>query len=115
MVVSPPTDSLRRRRAPRGSGDLLRDEILDAATQLLLDTGHAKAVSIRSVAERVGVTPPSIYLHFQDKDALLDAVCARGPVRRRHFALVGSAARERIDFGLRVVPVFGDRLRFRAA
>jgi len=68
---------LRRRRAPRGSGDLLRDEILDAATRLLLDVGHAKAVSIRSVAERVGVTPPSIYLHFQDKDALLDAVCAR--------------------------------------
>jgi AcrR family transcriptional regulator len=55
----------------------LRDEILEAATELLLDVGHAKAVSIRSVAERVGVTPPSIYLHFQDKDALLDAVCAR--------------------------------------
>jgi AcrR family transcriptional regulator len=55
----------------------LRDEILDAATELLLVTGHAKAVSIRSVAERVGVTPPSIYLHFQDKDTLLDAVCAR--------------------------------------
>jgi len=69
--------TLRRRRAPRGSGDLLRDEILDAATQLLLDVGHAKAVSIRLLAERVGVTPPSIYLHFQDKDALLDAVCAR--------------------------------------
>jgi AcrR family transcriptional regulator len=55
----------------------LRDEILDAATELLLETGHAKAVSIRSVAERVRVTPPSIYLHFKDKDALLDAVCAR--------------------------------------
>jgi AcrR family transcriptional regulator len=68
---------LRRRRAPRGSGDQLRDEILDAATDLLLETGHAKAVSIRSVAQRVGVTPPSIYLHFTDKDALLDAVCAR--------------------------------------
>ena len=67
----------RRRRAPRGAGDLLRDEILDAATELLLETGHAKAVSIRLVAERVGVTPPSIYLHFTDKDALLDAVCAR--------------------------------------
>src|ERR1700742_1449190 len=77
MVASPPTDSLRRRRAPRGSGDLLRDQILDAATELLLETGHAKAVSIRSVAQRVGVTPPSIYLHFEDKDALLDAVCAR--------------------------------------
>lgn len=70
-------EQLRRRRAPRGSGDLLRDEILDAATELLLETGHAKAVSIRSVAQRVGVTPPSIYLHFEDKDALLDAVCAR--------------------------------------
>jgi AcrR family transcriptional regulator len=68
---------LKRRRAPRGSGDQLRDEILDATTELLLETGHAKAVSIRSVAKRVGVTPPSIYLHFVDKDALLDAVCAR--------------------------------------
>lgn len=29
------------------------------------------------MAQRVGVTPPSIYLHFKDKDALLDAVCAR--------------------------------------
>src|SRR6185295_5203593 len=68
---------VKRRRAPRGSGDQLRDEILDATTELLLETGHAKAVSIRSVAQRVGVTPPSIYLHFADKDALLDAVCAR--------------------------------------
>ena len=73
MAVEP----LRRRRAPRGSGEQLRDEILDATTDLLLETGHVKAVSIRSVAQRVGVTPPSIYLHFADKDALLDAVCAR--------------------------------------
>jgi AcrR family transcriptional regulator len=70
-------EPLRRRRAPRGSGEQLRDEILDATTDLLLETGHVKAVSIRSVAQRVGVTPPSIYLHFADKNALLDAVCAR--------------------------------------
>jgi AcrR family transcriptional regulator len=69
--------AVKRRRAPRGSGDQLHDEILDATTALLLQTGHAKAVSIRSVAQRVGVTPPSIYLHFADKDALLDAVCVR--------------------------------------
>ncbi len=73
MSTPPP----RRRRAPRGSGDQLRDEILDAATGLLLETGDAKAVSIRAVAQRAGVTPPSIYLHFADKDALLDAVCVR--------------------------------------
>ncbi|HET7667528.1 MAG TPA: TetR/AcrR family transcriptional regulator [Mycobacterium sp.] len=70
-------ERLRRRRAPRGAGEQLREEILDATTELLLETGHAKAVSIRSVAQRVGVTPPSIYLHFADKDTLLDAVCAR--------------------------------------
>jgi AcrR family transcriptional regulator len=76
MPISAP-DPVKRRRARRGLGDQLRDEILDATTELLLETGHAKAVSIRSVAQRVGVTPPSIYLHFADKDALLDAVCAR--------------------------------------
>jgi AcrR family transcriptional regulator len=68
---------MKRRRAPRGSGEQLREEILDATTELLLETGHAKDVSIRAVAQRVGVTSPSIYLHFADKDALLDAVCAR--------------------------------------
>lgn len=80
MTVSRPqavSVSARRRRAPRGSGDQLRNEILDAATELLLRTGDVKAVSIRSLAQQVGVTPPSIYLHFADKDALLEAVCAR--------------------------------------
>jgi len=32
-------------------------------------------VSVRAIAEAVGVTPPSIYLHFEDKDALIYAVC----------------------------------------
>ena len=32
-------------------------------------------MSIRAVADAVGVTPPSIYLHFADKSALLLAVC----------------------------------------
>ena len=69
------TVPLRRRRAPRGQGDQLRAQILQAAGQLLAETGREDDVSIRAVAERIGVTPPSIYLHFADKDALLDAVC----------------------------------------
>lgn len=76
-MVDTSVEGLRRARAPRGSGERLRDEILSAATELLLETGHARSVSIRSVAQRVGITPPSIYLHFADKDALMDAVCAR--------------------------------------
>jgi AcrR family transcriptional regulator len=66
----------RRRRAPRGSGELLRGEIIAAARECLVRHGSADAVSIRAVATHVGVTPPSIYLHFTDKDALLDAVAA---------------------------------------
>lgn len=64
----------RRRRAARGRGEELREEIVHAAKDLLGETGSAEAMSIRAVAARVGVTAPSIYLHFADKDALLDAV-----------------------------------------
>jgi AcrR family transcriptional regulator len=42
---------------------------------LLRETGSEDAVSLRAVAQRVGVSVPSIYLHFADKQALLDAVC----------------------------------------
>jgi AcrR family transcriptional regulator len=64
-----------RRRARRGEGDRLREDILQATIELLGETGDMSAVSIRAVAKRVGVTPPSIYLHFPDKRQLLDAAC----------------------------------------
>ena len=66
----------RRRRAQRGSGEQLRAEIIAAARALLASAGDADAVSIRAVADAVGVTSPSIYLHFEDKTALLTAVVA---------------------------------------
>jgi AcrR family transcriptional regulator len=69
--------SLRRTRARRGEGERLREEIIAAAERLLIRSGDAEAVSIRAVADAVGVTPPSIYLHFTDKIELLFAVCAR--------------------------------------
>jgi AcrR family transcriptional regulator len=55
---------------------------------LLARTGHQEAVSVRAVAQLVGVTTPSIYMHFKDKDELLDAVCAE------HFAALGRAMAE---------------------
>ena len=60
-----------RTRARRGEGARLREEILQAATRLLVETGDEGAVSVRAVADLVGVTPPSIYLHFGDKNALI--------------------------------------------
>jgi AcrR family transcriptional regulator len=70
-----PAASPRRHRARRGEGGRLREEILAAGTRLLLETGDEEAVSIRAIAEAVGVTPPSIYLHFADKTELIYAIC----------------------------------------
>jgi AcrR family transcriptional regulator len=66
-----------RQRARKGEGDLLREEILEATERLLVETGSEDAVSIRLVAQATGVTPPSIYRHFADKNALMFEVCSR--------------------------------------
>jgi AcrR family transcriptional regulator len=79
-VAQGPTPAGRRRRARRGQGEKLRDEILAAAERLLIQTGDMEQVSIRAVADEVGVTPPSIYLHFSDKLELIFEVC------EKHFA-----------------------------
>lgn len=63
-----------RPRSARGEGANLRAEILDAAERLLLAAGGDDALSIRDVADAVGVTPPSIYRHFASKDELVLAV-----------------------------------------
>lgn len=67
----------RRPRSRRGEGELLRDEILDATDSLLGEYGDIEQVSIRMIADRVGVSAPSIYRHFVDKDALTFACCNR--------------------------------------
>lgn len=82
MTATESTDASNRKpakrdRNPRGSGERLRTDILDAATELLLEEDSVDAVSIRAVARKVGVTSPSIYMHFVDKEALLEAVCTR--------------------------------------
>lgn len=83
--------SSARPRAPRGEGERTRDEILDTTERLLADAGTDDAVSIRAIAEAVGVTPPSIYRHFGDKDALMLAVCAR------HFARMDARSQAAAD------------------
>ena len=70
--MSAPPDT--RQRARRGEGDRLRGEILAAAEELLVETADESAVSIRAIADRVGVTAPSIYRHFADKDTLILSV-----------------------------------------
>jgi AcrR family transcriptional regulator len=76
----------------------LRAEIIAATRQLLATGGTADTITIRTVADAVGVTSPSIYLHFVDKQQLLDAVVA-DVFRELDDAMVKAAADETIPLG----------------
>jgi AcrR family transcriptional regulator len=54
-----------------------RQQILDVTATLLEGVG-ADEVSIRDVCQAAGITPPTVYHHFRDKKALLEAVAAEG-------------------------------------
>jgi AcrR family transcriptional regulator len=54
-----------------------RSRILSVASELYAKEGLA-GLSMRRVAERVGLTAPAIYRHFEDKEALLQALGAEG-------------------------------------
>ncbi|MFF2727428.1 TetR/AcrR family transcriptional regulator [Streptomyces sp. NPDC058008] len=63
-----------RVRNRRGEGGRLRDEIVEAAVELLDESGDESAITLRSVARRVGIAAPSIYRHFPDQPAIMLAV-----------------------------------------
>jgi AcrR family transcriptional regulator len=67
----------RRRRARRGEGERLREEIVAAASRMLAETGEVAELSLRAVAREVGVATTSIYLHFPSLDELVLAVKTR--------------------------------------
>jgi len=71
-----PTEAGVGARSRRGDGDRTRQTILDAADRLLMESASEDAVSIRAVADAVGLTAPTIYRHFTDKSHLLFEVCA---------------------------------------
>lgn len=60
-----------RPRSPRGQGEELRTEILAAVNRLLAEWGGVDKLTMRAVANEVGTTAGSIYLHFTDKTELV--------------------------------------------
>ena len=63
----------RRRRA---DGELSRERILDAATEIAAERGY-EGTSIALVSKKCGLPASSIYWHFTDKDDLIAAVIER--------------------------------------
>jgi AcrR family transcriptional regulator len=85
-MATPPRTSVRARN-PRGQGERLREALIEAAIELLADLQDVDALSVRAVTARVGVTPTALYLHFADKDELLEAVKARCFQELRSYTL----------------------------
>jgi len=66
-------------------GDLSEALIEQAVASV--DAVGAEHVSLRAVAAAVGVSPSAAYHHFADKEALMEAVSARGFVQLDQFIL----------------------------
>ena len=71
MIVEPTRDRRAERR------ESTRAEILEAAWQLARTQGLA-GLSLRDVARRIGMRPPSLYWYFDSKQAIYDAMFAEG-------------------------------------
>lgn len=54
----------------------LRERILEVARELFVREGY-DAVSMRKIADRLEYSPTAIYLHFEDKEALIRELCDR--------------------------------------
>lgn len=80
-----------RARNPRGSGARLRGEIVAAAATLIARTGSDQAVTLRSVAREVGISAPSIYGHFSDRDAIVEAVVSES-LEQLHLAVADAVS-----------------------
>jgi AcrR family transcriptional regulator len=74
-VPKPGTSARTRNR--RGEGARLREEIVEAASALLEQSGNESAITLRAVARQIGISAPSIYPHFASPKAILAAVLAR--------------------------------------
>ena len=67
-------DKPQRRR--RVDGEVSRNRILDAATEIASERGY-EGTSIALVSAKCGLPASSIYWHFKDKDDLIAAVIER--------------------------------------
>lgn len=58
--------------------DLSTEQKIAAAARRLLDEDGPEAVTMRRVADAVGITAMAIYRHYQDRETLLNTLADRG-------------------------------------
>lgn len=76
MTTDPLIPPVKRTRVrnPVGEGSRLRDELIAAAGRILSAGGDPESLTLRAVSREAGIAAPSVYLQFENKDALLQAV-----------------------------------------
>ena len=89
--------------------ELLRKSILDAARELIRESGYEK-LTIRKIAAKIEYSPMALYNHFSDKDEILIALAREGfakigkalpkPGSDTPIAVLRRALLQYIDFGL---------------
>ena len=67
------TSTATRSRGPYRTGVRRREQIIGAATAVFAEHGYAGG-SVRTIADRIGVSPASLLQHFGSKEGLLMAV-----------------------------------------
>jgi len=67
------TTAEKRRRGASVASEAMKQAILDAATDVFAESGY-RAGSVRTIAEKVGITDAGVLHHFGSKNALLAAV-----------------------------------------
>jgi len=97
-----------RQRNPRGQGERLRDDIIEAASRLLADPA-APPLTLRAVAREVGVAATSVYLHFDDIESLIVVVVNRlfAELVRRQDEITETDPRQLVLAGAMVYCEFG--------
>jgi AcrR family transcriptional regulator len=76
MLRAMTTDALPLDRRQRRRQETI-EEVLDIAVEIMTEQGVA-GLSIGEVARRMGIRPPSLYVYFPSKEAIYDALFARG-------------------------------------
>src|SRR5919112_121547 len=71
MTGSVPVDRRQRRRLET------IEQVLDVAAEVMAEQGVA-GLTLGEVARRMGIRPPSLYVYFDGKHALYDALFERG-------------------------------------
>ena len=70
-------DAVASAGSGEGTASPLPAAILDAARAILLDDGY-RALSMRRLAQRIGYSPTTLYLHYAGKDDILHALIDEG-------------------------------------